>query len=173
MIIYGGWNERNCNDMMQFRFGTWQSLSFVIIYYLFAENQEWKEIIQKGNYANPRFGHSANVYGDTMIIFGGCAGLAVFNDLHSFDFSKQMHSLLNSNVHPSETHKWTEIIPINKENAPRPRRYLLCFHLVIYLLFSFHSAVIYNDKLYIIGGDIVKDFWSFDLGIMQYIYFKV
>eukprot|EP00854_Cymbomonas_tetramitiformis_P004236 gene4236-5217_t len=53
-----------------------------------AENYTWKEIETTGSKPLPRGGHSATVFGDLLVVFGGeGAGRQVLNELHILDLN--------------------------------------------------------------------------------------
>jgi len=70
MFIFGGKDDNGkLNDTWKFNFMT----------------KEWKECIC-GDCPQPRNGHSAQVYGDHMIIYGGIFEVCKeLNDMHIFD----------------------------------------------------------------------------------------
>lgn len=94
-----------------------------------------------------------------MIICGGKSN-GYMNDLYSFDFSMLFSSKTKNNKKylyfiKLETKEWTEIIPQGKERISR--RYG-------------HSAVIYNDSMYIVGGYddfglTCNDLWEFSFSL--------
>jgi serine/threonine protein kinase len=103
-------------------------------------NHTWKRVITaKGAPDEPpgRWGHSCNVIGDFLYIFGGRDGIAQFNDLYCFD-------LVNL--------KWKLLLPSQKNSSlsgmiPEPR--------------YFHSGVAVGNSLYMVWGKNIYDF-NFD-----------
>lgn len=53
--------------------------------FLFFDFTEKKWTAEKANKAI--FGHSANVIGSEMVVFGGCDGKVLLKDLQIFDFT--------------------------------------------------------------------------------------
>ncbi|KAG5184174.1 hypothetical protein JKP88DRAFT_255590 [Tribonema minus] len=71
--------------------------------YLWNQHQEWLHLNTFGDRPCARSGHSAVVVGGKIYVFGGCDGVAVYNDLHRFD---------------TVTHEWSVI---HAEGGPTPR----------------------------------------------------
>jgi len=107
------------------------------------KTHEWSTLKTKGDEnLVPRREHTANVYGDSMYIFGGLVGeeCRVSNSMYEFNFI---------------TNQWTKIEYTQKENQiPKKRRA--------------HSMVLHNQTLVLYGGcgddyELYNDVWYFDL----------
>lgn len=83
----------------------------------------WQNPKAQGVYPQPRYGHSAILYHNSMIIFGGEDNntYETFNDVHVLDLTS-----------------WTWIQPQISGQIPEQR--------------SFHTAVLYQDKMLVWGG---------------------
>lgn len=57
-----------------------------LLFFDFKE-RKWSSGQEKPN--KPIFGHSANVLGDELIVFGGCDGKILLKDFRIFDFSSK------------------------------------------------------------------------------------
>jgi N-acetylneuraminic acid mutarotase len=100
------------------------------------------------NLPGPRDEHTACVFEDNMIVFGGFSSGIRTNDVHIYNF---------------KDNEWTKM-KIKSKTAPCPR--------------SGHSAVIYEDEvygetMYIFGGKDHKniklsDLWKLNLGSMKW-----
>jgi len=97
----------------------------------------WEEVDTKGVSPPPRYSHTAVMWTDKMVIFGGERSAHSFGDVWFFHFEDSM---------------WEYIAP-QGSLAPSPR-------------FD-HTAVVSGDKMYIYGGrsgkTILSDMWAFDL----------
>lgn len=101
-------------------------------------NHTWKRVITaKGNNANAdeppgRWGHTANVLGDHLYIFGGRDAVMQFNELYCFD-------LVNL--------KWKLLLPSQKLSSvivPEPR--------------YFHASVVVGQSIFFVWGKNIYDF---------------
>jgi len=103
-----------------------------------SPSNSWTKINAGGPAPSGRWGHSADVLGNRMLVFGGnSAGAVSLNDIWSFDFS---------------TNNWQQLETII--NAPSPR-------------YSHVSGVI-GSHLFIYGGSGgVNDIWRFTLNVEQ------
>jgi len=102
-------------------------------------NQQWKEIHPKDKSLVPagRAGHSAIVHQNKMVVFAGWNGRKTMNDLHEFDL---------------ETCNWKTITP-KGQVMPQSR--------------DSHCAVVYQGKMYILGGgdgkNRLNDMYEYDI----------
>jgi hypothetical protein len=98
----------------------------------------WTQIYPGGPTPSGRWGHSADVIGNRMLVFGGnTAGVVPVNEVWSLDFSTTTWQLLKVAV-----------------NAPSPR--------------YAHVSGIIGSHLYIYGGSGgVNDIWRFTLNVEQ------
>jgi N-acetylneuraminic acid mutarotase len=97
----------------------------------------WKEIVPKGSFVpESRDEHSAVVHDDYMVVFGG------------FENGVRTNSMVRYNF---ESNTWSEFKAAGGPE-PQPR--------------AGHSALIYDDKMWIFGGkdddnEKLNDFWSY------------
>lgn len=98
---------------------------------------KWDIIEQMGDIPKTRDEHTANVYENAMIIFGGFVNGVRTNEIFRYNFN---------------TRRWDMIRPVTRI-APPAR--------------AAHSAIIYKDSLVIFGGkdednEKLNDVWSFN-----------
>lgn len=114
----------------------------------FSASRQWSRAIPPGPRPAGRYGHTLNILGSKLYVFGGQVEGFFFNDLVAFD--------LNQLQNPSN--KWEQLVQNSHEGGPPegqipPAR-------------TNHSIVSFNDKLYLFGGtNGVKwfnDVWSYD-----------
>jgi len=98
----------------------------------------WSQIYPGGDIPSGRWGHSADVLGNRMLVFGGAvAGSLSVNDVYSYDFTNNEWELLKVAI-----------------NAPSPR--------------YAHVSGIVGSHLFIYGGSGgVNDIWKFTLNVEQ------
>lgn len=103
------------------------------------DTKAYKSASRDGQFPSPRAGHSCTVHNGKMYIFGGLQNKTSLNDFFSFDFEKET---------------WTQIQPKAPDAPwPSPREH--------------HSALIYNNEMYIFGGSngikkYKNDLWKYD-----------
>ncbi|KAG5440628.1 hypothetical protein PCK2_000338, partial [Pneumocystis canis] len=125
------------------------------LYLLNTTSKIWTKAIIYGHKPSGRYGHTLNILGTKIIIFGGQMETFFFNDLISFDLDtcmfmngsiaiKLIFSVNTSNA------KWEQINPIT--NSPPAR--------------TNHIMITYQEKLYLFGGtnstQWFNDVWVFD-----------
>jgi len=129
-----------------------------------AEQMSWERVKAEGKHPTPRTRHSAVMYENRMIIFGGYDG-HTRNGIHVLDTGKNEHqpcvllSILINTANKIATWRWEEIQ--TKGKAPVAR--------------SCHSATVVGNKMYIHGGDDASsrkwqsysDLYALDLGIFN------
>ena len=100
LIIFGGCDlEDNCfNDL----------------YFFDLQKRFWEKIICEGEIPSSRQFHTANLYGNKMIIYGGNKGSDLKNDLYSFDIIKRQWKKLNYKNQLNEGRKGHNAIIDNK-----------------------------------------------------------
>ncbi|KAH7126888.1 hypothetical protein B0J11DRAFT_526702 [Dendryphion nanum] len=120
------------------------------LYLLNTSTKHWSRALPQGPRPTGRYGHTLNILGSKIYIFGGQVEGFFFNDLVAFD----LNSLQSS------TSRWEVLLPNSKEGsvsspqgrAPPPR--------------TNHSVVTWNDKLYLFGGTDgnvwFNDVWTYD-----------
>ena len=89
-----------------------------------------------GDIPNKRWGHTANVYNNHIVVFGGRHNYKSLNSMHVFDIS---------------TYNWTKLDP-SCSLVPCAR--------------DSHASLVYKDKLLVYGGNWqgkkLNDFWRFN-----------
>ncbi|KAF2752339.1 hypothetical protein M011DRAFT_393400 [Sporormia fimetaria CBS 119925] len=120
------------------------------LYLLNTSTKHWSRALPQGARPTGRYGHTLNILGSKIYIFGGQVEGFFFNDLVAFD----LNSLQSSSS------RWEVLLPNTKDGsvsspqhrAPPPR--------------TNHSVVTWEDKLYLFGGtDGVRwfnDVWTYD-----------
>ncbi|KAJ5103781.1 hypothetical protein N7532_004310 [Penicillium argentinense] len=136
-IVFGGDTKINENDALD-----------DTLYLLNTSSRQWSRAIPPGPRPSGRYGHTLNILGSKLYVFGGQVEGFFFNDLVAFD--------LNQLQNPAN--KWEVLIQNSHEGGPPegqipPAR-------------TNHTIVSFNDKLYLFGGtNGVKwfnDVWTFD-----------
>ncbi len=107
------------------------------LYSLDLKSYKWERLNSRGDVPSPRDEHSAVVYEGGMFVYGGNVDGERVNDIYRFIFAEN---------------KWEIIIPFNK-NCPVAR--------------AGHSAVVYRDSMFILGGkdednNKLNDLWEFN-----------
>lgn len=115
---------------------------------LSTASRQWSRAIPPGPRPSGRYGHTLNILGSKLYIFGGQVEGYFFNDLVAFD----LNALQNPN------NRWEFLIRNSHEGGPPPGQ--------IPPARTNHSMVTYNDKLYLFGGtngvNWFNDMWSYD-----------
>ncbi|KAJ5156071.1 hypothetical protein N7492_008874 [Penicillium capsulatum] len=136
-IVFGGDTKINESDALD-----------DTLYLLNTSSRQWSRAIPPGSRPAGRYGHSLNILGSKLYVFGGQVEGFFFNDLIAFD--------LNQLQNPSN--KWELLVQNSHEGGPPegqipPAR-------------TNHTIVNFNEKLYLFGGtNGVKwfnDVWCFD-----------
>ncbi|EPS30445.1 hypothetical protein POX_b02546 [Penicillium oxalicum] len=136
-IVFGGDTKINETDALD-----------DTLYLLNTSSRQWSRAIPPGPRPSGRYGHTLNILGSKLYVFGGQVEGFFFNDLIAFD--------LNQLQNP--TNKWELLVQNSHEGGPPegeipPAR-------------TNHTLVSHNDKLYLFGGtNGVKwfnDVWTFD-----------
>ncbi|KAF2703929.1 hypothetical protein K504DRAFT_451147 [Pleomassaria siparia CBS 279.74] len=138
-IVFGGDTKLEDNDDLD-----------DTLYLLNTSTKHWSRALPQGPRPTGRYGHTLNILGSKIYIFGGQVEGFFFNDLVAFD----LNSLQSS------ASRWEVLLPNTKDGvltspqgrAPPAR--------------TNHSIVTWNDKLYLFGGtDGVlwfNDVWTYD-----------
>ncbi|KAL2129625.1 hypothetical protein VTI74DRAFT_7525 [Chaetomium olivicolor] len=118
------------------------------LYLLNTSTRQWSRALPAGPRPTGRYGHSLNILGSKIYIFGGQVEGYFMNDLAAFD--------LNQLQMPNN--RWEMLIPNSDTSTgaqvkvPPPR--------------TNHSMVTFNDKLYLFGGtngyQWFNDVWCYD-----------
>ncbi|KAI1876111.1 hypothetical protein JX265_000642 [Neoarthrinium moseri] len=136
-IVYGGDTKIDEADVLD-----------ETLYLLNTSTRQWSRALPAGPRPSGRYGHSLNIVGSKIFIFGGQIEGYFMNDLAAFD--------LNQLQLP--TNRWEilyENIDINSSPKGRvpPAR-------------TNHTMISYNDKLYLFGGtngfQWFNDVWCYD-----------
>ncbi|KAF2203139.1 cell polarity protein-like protein [Delitschia confertaspora ATCC 74209] len=137
-IVFGGDTKLDDGDMLD-----------DTLYLLNTSTKHWSRAMPAGPRPSGRYGHTLNILGSKIYIFGGQVEGYFFNDLVAFD----LNSLQSS------TSRWEVLLPNTKDDvsspqvrSPPPR--------------TNHSIVTWNDKLYLFGGtdgiNWFNDVWTYE-----------
>lgn len=136
-IVFGGDTKVDENDTLD-----------DTLYLLNTSSRQWSRSIPPGSRPTGRYGHTLNILGSRLYVFGGQVEGYFFNDLVAFD--------LNQLQNPGN--KWELLIKNSHEGGPSPGQ--------IPPARTNHTIVSFNDKLYLFGGtnglQWFNDVWSFD-----------
>ncbi|KAL4873355.1 hypothetical protein BDV12DRAFT_100908 [Aspergillus spectabilis] len=118
------------------------------LYLLNTSSRQWSRSIPPGPRPTGRYGHTINILGSRLYVFGGQVEGYFFNDLVAFD----LNQLQNPN------NKWEFLIKNSHEGGPPPGQ--------IPPARTNHTIVSFNDKLYLFGGtnglEWFNDVWCYD-----------
>lgn len=118
------------------------------LYLLNTSSRQWSRAIPPSPRPQGRYGHTLNILGSKIYIFGGQVEGYFFNDLVAFD--------LNQLQNP--TNKWEFLIRNSHDGGPSPGQ--------IPPARTNHTMVSFNEKLYLFGGtngvQWFNDVWSYD-----------
>ncbi|KAK9236890.1 hypothetical protein V1525DRAFT_450967 [Lipomyces kononenkoae] len=113
------------------------------LYFLNTSTYQWSKAIVTGRRPPVRYGHTMNIIGSKLYVFGGQFDDNVFNDLYSFDLNTVQGTTTES--------RWELIKPVSDIVPPTRTN---------------HSAIVFNGKLYVFGGTnssgSFNDTWCFD-----------
>ncbi|KAH1630784.1 hypothetical protein KXX39_002083 [Aspergillus fumigatus] len=136
-IVFGGDTKVDENDTLD-----------DTLYLLNTSSRQWSRAIPPNPRPAGRYGHTINILGSKLYVFGGQVEGYFFNDLVAFD--------LNQLQNP--TNKWEFLIHNSHEGGPSPGQ--------IPPARTNHTMVSFNDKLYLFGGtnglQWFNDVWSYD-----------
>ncbi|KAK8202245.1 Negative regulator of mitotic exit [Zalaria obscura] len=136
-IVFGGDTKTEESDMLD-----------DTLYLLNTSTKQWSRAAPAGPRPPGRYGHSLNILGSKIYIFGGQVEGFFFNDLVAFDL----------NALQQASNRWEILIQNTIDGGPP--------HGQIPPARTNHSMVTWNDKLYLFGGtDGVQwfnDVWSYD-----------
>ncbi|TQS35169.1 hypothetical protein Golomagni_04417 [Golovinomyces magnicellulatus] len=136
-IVYGGDTKIDDSDTLD-----------ETLYLLNTATRQWSRAIPAGPRPTGRYGHSLNILGSKIYVFGGQVEGYFMNDLVAFDL----------NMLQVPTNRWEMLLrnsddggpPAGKVPSPRTN----------------HSTVTYNEKLYLFGGTNgqiwFNDVWCYD-----------
>ncbi|KAK2808960.1 hypothetical protein FQN50_004234 [Emmonsiellopsis sp. PD_5] len=118
------------------------------LYLLNTSSRQWSRAVPPGPRPKGRYGHTLNILGSKIYIFGGQVDGFFFNDLIAFD--------LNALQNPAN--KWEFLIRSSHDGGPPAGQ--------IPQARTNHTIVSFNDKLYLFGGtngvQWFNDVWSYD-----------
>lgn len=118
------------------------------LYLLNTSTKQWSRALPAGPRPSGRYGHTLNIIGSKIFVFGGQVEGFFFNDLVAFD--------LNALQVPNN--RWEVLIPNSADGGPPPGQ--------IPPARTNHSVVTWNDKLYLFGGtdgvNWFSDVWAYD-----------
>ncbi|KAH7358225.1 kelch repeat-containing protein [Plectosphaerella cucumerina] len=136
-IVYGGDTKVEETDILD-----------ETLYLLNTSTRQWSRSLPSGTRPAGRYGHSLNILGSKIYIFGGQVEGYFMNDLAAFD--------LNQLQLPNA--RWEMLIQNSESGGPPPGR--------IPPARTNHSIITYNDKMYLFGGtngyQWFNDVWSYD-----------
>ncbi|ORY09193.1 hypothetical protein BCR34DRAFT_375419 [Clohesyomyces aquaticus] len=138
-IVFGGDTKLDDNDDLD-----------DTLYLLNTSTKHWSRALPQGPRPTGRYGHTLNILGSKIYIFGGQVEGFFFNDLVAFD----LNSLQSSSS------RWEVLLPNTKDGAlasPQTRAPPARTN---------HSVVTWNDKLYLFGGtdgvNWFNDVWTYE-----------
>ncbi|KAF2867130.1 cell polarity protein-like protein [Massariosphaeria phaeospora] len=138
-IVFGGDTKLDDNDDLD-----------DTLYLLNTSTKHWSRALPQGPRPTGRYGHTLNILGSKIYIFGGQVEGFFFNDLVAFD----LNSLQSS------ASRWEVLQPNTKDGAlssPQGRSPPARTN---------HSVVTWNDKLYLFGGTDgltwFNDVWTYE-----------
>ncbi|CAG8887884.1 unnamed protein product [Penicillium egyptiacum] len=136
-IVFGGDTKIDENDSLD-----------DTLYLLNTSSRQWSRAIPPGSRPSGRYGHTLNILGSKLYVFGGQVEGFFFNDLIAFD--------LNQLQNPAN--KWEVLISNSHEGGPPPGQ--------IPPARTNHTIVSFNEKLFLFGGtngvQWFNDVWSYD-----------
>ncbi|KAF3912713.1 hypothetical protein ABW21_db0207834 [Orbilia brochopaga] len=132
-IVFGGDTKMNEHDRLD-----------ETLYLLNTSSRQWSRAQPMGDKPAGRYGHTLNILGSKLYVFGGQAEGNFFNDLMAFDL----------NTLQSNTSRW-ELLLNNVDGSPDfPAKR------------TNHTVISYADKLYLFGGTNgviwFNDVWAYD-----------
>ncbi|KAK2048686.1 kelch domain-containing protein [Colletotrichum somersetense] len=142
-IVYGGDTKVDETDVLD-----------ETLYLLNTSTRQWSRALPAGTRPSGRYGHSLNILGSKIYIFGGQIEGYFMNDLAAFD--------LNQLQMPNN--RWEMLIQNTDSGGPAVGK--------IPAARTNHSVVTFNDKMYLFGGtngyQWFNDVWSYDPAINEW-----
>ncbi|KAK4555360.1 Negative regulator of mitotic exit [Recurvomyces mirabilis] len=135
-IVFGGDTKMDDGDQLD-----------DTLYLLNTSTKQWSRALPAGPRPPGRYGHTLNILGSKIYIFGGQVEGYFFNDLVAFDL----------NALQQATNRWEILIQNTIDGGPP--------HGQIPPARTNHSMISWNDKLYLFGGtdgvNWYNDVWSY------------
>ncbi|GAB7359589.1 hypothetical protein MBLNU230_g6774t1 [Neophaeotheca triangularis] len=135
-IVFGGDTKMDEGDMLD-----------DTLYLLNTSTKQWSRALPAGPRPPGRYGHTLNILGSKLYIFGGQVEGYFFNDLVAFDL----------NALQASSNRWEILIQNTIDGGPP--------HGQIPPARTNHSMVAWGDKLYLFGGtdgvNWFNDVWSY------------
>ncbi|KAI1077010.1 hypothetical protein F5B20DRAFT_302405 [Whalleya microplaca] len=142
-IVYGGDTKIDETDILD-----------ETLYLLNTSTRQWSRALPAGPRPSGRYGHSLNIIGSKIYIFGGQVEGYFMNDLAAFD----LNQLQMPNNRWEILFENTESAGVLQGKAPPPR--------------TNHTIITYNDKMYLFGGtngfQWFNDVWCYDPAINKW-----
>ncbi|CAG8377640.1 unnamed protein product [Penicillium salamii] len=136
-IVFGGDTKIDENDALD-----------DTLYLLNTSSRQWSRAIPPGSRPSGRYGHTLNILGSKLYVFGGQVEGFFFNDLIAFDLNQLQNPANKWEVLIANTHEGGP--PLGQSPPPRTN----------------HTIVSYNDKLFLFGGtngvQWFNDVWCYD-----------
>ncbi|GAB7339746.1 hypothetical protein MBLNU457_6309t1 [Dothideomycetes sp. NU457] len=136
-IVFGGDTKTEESDLLD-----------DTLYLLNTSTKQWSRAAPAGQRPSGRYGHTLNILGSKIYIFGGQVEGFFFNDLVAFDL----------NALQQASNRWETLIQSTINGGPP--------HGQIPPARTNHSMITWNDRLYLFGGTDgitwFNDVWSFD-----------
>ncbi|KAF5656533.1 cell polarity protein [Fusarium heterosporum] len=137
-IVYGGDTKIEESDSLD-----------ETLYLLNTSTRQWSRALPAGPRPSGRYGHSLNILGSKIYVFGGQVEGLFMNDLSAFD--------LNQLQMPNN--RWEILVQGDTSpKMPAPR--------------TNHTMITYNDKMYLFGGtngfQWFNDVWCYDPAINKW-----
>lgn len=136
-IVYGGDTKIEENDVLD-----------ETLYLLNTSTRQWSRALPAGPRPSGRYGHTLNILGSKIFIFGGQVEGVFMNDLAAFDLNQLQMA----------NNRWEVLIMNSESGGPHsgkvpPAR-------------TNHTMVSFNDKMYLFGGtngfQWFNDVWCYD-----------
>ncbi|KAI0397689.1 hypothetical protein F5Y17DRAFT_320754 [Xylariaceae sp. FL0594] len=136
-IVYGGDTKIDENDILD-----------ETLYLLNTSTRQWSRALPAGPRPSGRYGHSLNIVGSKIYIFGGQVEGHFMNDLSAFDLNQLQ--MPNNRWELLLTSSETGVGPTGRVPPARTN----------------HTMVSYNDRMYLFGGtngyQWFNDVWCYD-----------
>ncbi|KAK9855880.1 hypothetical protein MYU51_001529 [Penicillium brevicompactum] len=136
-IVFGGDTKVNETDALD-----------DTLYLLNTSSRQWSRAIPPGSRPSGRYGHTLNILGSKLYVFGGQVEGFFFNDLIAFDLNQLQNPVNKWEILIANTHEGGP--PLGQSPPPRTN----------------HTIVSFNDKLFLFGGtngvQWFNDVWCYD-----------